>query len=85
MWSIPKYLNFPEESLMEDSDSSSLQEARDMRTCGSIGDAERLWLPRFSAIPCYLEPVEVYRCALLVSDILIKSFVGIKGPKHVLL
>ena len=70
---------------MEDSDSSSLQKVRDMRTCGSIGDAERVLLPRFSVIPCHLESVEVYQCALLVGEVFVKGFVGIKRPEHILL
>lgn len=55
-----------------------------VRFGGSAKDTERVWLPRCSAIPCYLELVEVHRRILSVGNIFVKNFVGIKRSEHVL-
>jgi hypothetical protein len=71
--------------LIEASDSSRLSNARDHEIQGSIEDTERVWLPRWSAIPHHFKPVQVYRRVLFVGDIFVENFVGIERSEHVLL
>lgn len=55
-----------------------------MRSRGSVEGTEGAWLPRWSVIPQYFEPAQVYRRILLVGDIFVKNFVGVERSKHVL-
>jgi len=56
-----------------------------MRFRDPVEDTEREWLPRWSAVPRHLKPVQVYRRVLFVGDIFVKNVVRTERSEHVLL
>jgi hypothetical protein len=56
-----------------------------MRSKDPAEDTERVWLPRWSAIPHHFEFVQIYRRILFMGDIFVKNFFDIERSEHVLL